>query len=126
MSYDLTGPEALTAAQQVEVLSAVLGKPLSYVNVPDEAAQKGMLDAGMPKPMTDAMIDLIQTLRSPHRADLRGARAARARASDLPRVGRAERRRVPLRGGLTLSVESSRRMPGDRRKMTLTQGTTTS
>jgi uncharacterized protein YbjT (DUF2867 family) len=63
-AYELTGPEALTPAEQVAILAKIAGKPFEYVNVPDEAAVRGMLDAGMPKPMADAMIHLIQALRS--------------------------------------------------------------
>lgn len=63
-AYTLTGPEALTTARQVEVLSEVLDKRLTYVNVPDEAAQKGMIDGGMPKAWAEALIGLIQQLRA--------------------------------------------------------------
>lgn len=62
-AYDLSGPEALTAAQQVAALGSVLGRTLKYVNVPDEAARESMLKMGMPPRYVDAMIGLIQTLR---------------------------------------------------------------
>jgi (4-alkanoyl-5-oxo-2,5-dihydrofuran-3-yl)methyl phosphate reductase len=61
--YELTGPEALTAAEQVAILSEVAGSPFQYVNVDDEVAVRGMLDAGMPRQMADAMIHLVQALR---------------------------------------------------------------
>jgi len=63
-AYDLTGPEALTTQQQVDILGSVLGRPLKYVNVPDEAARESMLGMGMAPRYVDAMIGLIQTLRS--------------------------------------------------------------
>jgi uncharacterized protein YbjT (DUF2867 family) len=63
-AYELSGPESLTTAQQVDALGSVLGRPLKYVNVPDDAARKSMNDMGMPGPYVDAMIGLIQLLRS--------------------------------------------------------------
>jgi (4-alkanoyl-5-oxo-2,5-dihydrofuran-3-yl)methyl phosphate reductase len=62
-AYELTGPESLTTAEQVATLSRVLDRPLTYVNVPDQAALDGMLSARMPKEWAEAMIDLIQMLR---------------------------------------------------------------
>lgn len=62
-ALELTGPKALTSAEQVAILGNVIGKPLKYVNVPDEAAQKSMLEIGMPPAYVDAMMDLIKTLR---------------------------------------------------------------
>jgi uncharacterized protein YbjT (DUF2867 family) len=62
-AYELTGPEAVTAIQQVATLGAVLHRTLRYVNVPDDAARKGMVDGGMPPAYADAMIDLVKTLR---------------------------------------------------------------
>jgi uncharacterized protein YbjT (DUF2867 family) len=61
--YELVGPEALTAAQQIAILSEVTGKPLEYVNVPDEAALQGMLGAGLPKPIAEALVHLVQAIR---------------------------------------------------------------
>lgn len=63
-AYDLTGPEALTCAQQVAILGEIAGRRFEYVNVDDDAAVRGMLDAGMPKVMADAMIHLVQALRA--------------------------------------------------------------
>jgi uncharacterized protein YbjT (DUF2867 family) len=61
--YELTGPEALTPADQVAILGEVTGRRFEYVNVEDSSAVKAMLDAGMPKPMAEAMIHLVQALR---------------------------------------------------------------
>lgn len=61
--YELTGPASLTPAEQVAILGEVAGKSFEYVNVDDEVAVRGMLDSGMPKPMADAMIHLVQGLR---------------------------------------------------------------
>jgi len=61
--HELTGPASLTPAEQVAILSKVAGKPFEYVNVDDDTAVRGMVDSGMPRPMADAMIHLIQALR---------------------------------------------------------------
>jgi uncharacterized protein YbjT (DUF2867 family) len=61
--HEITGPEALTPAEQVAILGEVTGGRFEYINVEDDTAVKGMLDAGMPKPMADAMIHLVQALR---------------------------------------------------------------
>lgn len=63
-AYTLTGPEALTCAQQIAILGEVAGRHFEYVNVDDESAVRGMLDAGMPKVMAEAMIHLVQALRA--------------------------------------------------------------
>lgn len=62
-AYALTGPEALTPAEQVAILGEVAGRRFEYVNVDDDAAIRGMTDGGMPRVMADAMIHLIQALR---------------------------------------------------------------
>jgi uncharacterized protein YbjT (DUF2867 family) len=62
-AYELSGPESLTTEQQVNQLSQVVGRPLKYVNVPDDAAKQSMLGMGMPPRYVDAMVSLIQMLR---------------------------------------------------------------
>jgi uncharacterized protein YbjT (DUF2867 family) len=63
-AYELTGPAAVTSAEQVETLGSVLGRPLKYVNVPDEAMRDSMLKMGMPEIYVTAMVGLVQLLRS--------------------------------------------------------------
>ncbi len=55
-TYPLTGPELLSAADQVEILGAALGRPLQVVDVPPEAAKAAMVDSGMPAELADAVI----------------------------------------------------------------------
>lgn len=57
-AYELTGPEAFTIAQVASVLGEVTGRKMSYVDVPESAASKGMLDAGMTSWQVDAMMEL--------------------------------------------------------------------
>jgi uncharacterized protein YbjT (DUF2867 family) len=61
--YHLTGPELVTAAEQVGIIGAALGKPLRYVEVPDEGARAGMLRSGMSETIADAILELIVQAR---------------------------------------------------------------
>jgi uncharacterized protein YbjT (DUF2867 family) len=42
--YDITGPEALSHNQVAEILSEVTGRSISYMDIPEEDARKGMKD----------------------------------------------------------------------------------
>jgi uncharacterized protein YbjT (DUF2867 family) len=48
-TYLITGPEALTFAEAAGQLSAVLGKPVRYMDVSREDARKALLQRGMPE-----------------------------------------------------------------------------
>jgi uncharacterized protein YbjT (DUF2867 family) len=78
-AYDLTGPEALTTAEQVATLAAVLGRPLKCVGIADSAVREGMLKAGTPETYVEARLGLVQLLRglgriepTPHVKNLAG------------------------------------------------------
>lgn len=58
-AYLLTGSELMTATEQVEIIGRVLGKPLRFVEVSDEAARGGMEKAGMPEVFIRAMLELF-------------------------------------------------------------------
>jgi uncharacterized protein YbjT (DUF2867 family) len=62
-AYELTGGELLSAADQTEILSRVLDKPIHYVDVPPSAAREGMLKNGMPPPIVDAVTELFEAMR---------------------------------------------------------------
>src|SRR3712207_2242902 len=47
-TYTLTGPEAITYGRIAEELSAATGRPVEFVDVPDEAARQGLVEAGTP------------------------------------------------------------------------------
>lgn len=63
-AYELSGPETITTQQQVDTIGSLLGRPLKYVAVPDDAARQSMLGMGMPPIYVEAMIGLTQTLRN--------------------------------------------------------------
>jgi uncharacterized protein YbjT (DUF2867 family) len=48
-TYLITGPEALTFAEAAEQLSAVLGKPVRYMDISREDARKALLHRGVPE-----------------------------------------------------------------------------
>jgi uncharacterized protein YbjT (DUF2867 family) len=57
-AYELTGPESLTYGQCADQLGAVLGKKVSYVDIPNADFKKTMLGYGTPEWMVDGLIDL--------------------------------------------------------------------
>jgi uncharacterized protein YbjT (DUF2867 family) len=58
--YVLTGDELLSAAEQVAIIGAAIGKPLRYVEVPEAGARAGMQKAGMNEIMIDALLELLR------------------------------------------------------------------
>ena len=57
-AYTLTGPEPLSIAQAAKAIGEVSGRPITYVDVPEEAAKQAMLGFQMPEWMVDAMMEL--------------------------------------------------------------------
>jgi len=52
---DMTGPEALTMAEIAAQLSDVVGRTVRYVNIDPAERRSGMLAAGLPEYLVDAM-----------------------------------------------------------------------
>ena len=64
-AYAITGPQALTTAQQVQTLGEVLGRSLGYVSIPDAAARDAMIKMGGLAPAwADGLLEMMVTLRS--------------------------------------------------------------
>lgn len=57
-AYTLTGPQALSGYELAETLSTTTGKPIQYLDVPEEAARAGMQKGGMPDWMTESLLEL--------------------------------------------------------------------
>ncbi|MFJ9824455.1 NAD(P)H-binding protein [Streptomyces sp. NPDC101160] len=55
--HRLTGPEALTAPQQAARVAALLGRPLTYVEAPREAAAEAMAAGGLPAGFAAGLLD---------------------------------------------------------------------
>ncbi len=62
-AYDITGPEALSDTQIAEKLSAILGRTVTYMVVPDDAMRQGLLSAGLPDWYADSLVKLYQFYR---------------------------------------------------------------
>lgn len=62
--YELTGPELLSGAELVHKVSAVTGKPLKFVDVPEAAWRQGMIDAGFPQPMVTTLLIYFSSVKA--------------------------------------------------------------
>jgi len=57
-TYELNGPEALSYAEVATKISGAIGRPVKYVDIPEEAQRKAMLDQRMPEWLVGALLDL--------------------------------------------------------------------
>jgi uncharacterized protein YbjT (DUF2867 family) len=62
--YPITGGEALTMTEVAAVLSAVVGAPVRYVDVPPEDARRAQLAAGFAPYLADALFELFAERRA--------------------------------------------------------------
>jgi uncharacterized protein YbjT (DUF2867 family) len=62
-TYELTGPEAITYQRIAEELSAVAGRPIEFVDVPEEAARQGFVEAGMPDWLVKHLVGVFGIIR---------------------------------------------------------------
>lgn len=69
-AYTLTGAEALSNTEVGQQLGAVLGKPVHYVAVPDEAAAAHMRQMGMDDWLVDALMSLNRLIAAGHAAGI--------------------------------------------------------
>ncbi|MFG3259382.1 NAD(P)H-binding protein [Streptomyces sp. NPDC048172] len=54
----LTGPEALTKAEQVRLIGEALGRPVRFEEIPAAEARAAMTAAGVPGDVADTLLDL--------------------------------------------------------------------
>lgn len=59
-AYELTGPEALNHGDVAQRISAVTGRPIQYVDIPEEAFREGALASGLPAFAVDALAELYR------------------------------------------------------------------
>ena len=62
--YILNGPEALTAREQVEILSDVLGGTIDFVDVTPEQLAQASIEHGTPVQLAEAMQNLNELFRA--------------------------------------------------------------
>lgn len=61
--YTLTGPRALTDDEQVALIGAAIGRPVTHVDVPDAAAAEAMRAGQVPEVMIDWLMSLNHVVR---------------------------------------------------------------
>lgn len=62
-TYLLTGLEAITYGQVADELSAATGRPVEFVDVPDEGARQAMVEAGVPEFVAEQLVKVFGQLR---------------------------------------------------------------
>ena len=61
---ELNGPEALSNSEIAKRLSKVTGREIKYVDIPESAQRKAMLDVGMPEKQVTSILELQEYYRS--------------------------------------------------------------
>jgi uncharacterized protein YbjT (DUF2867 family) len=62
-TYTLTGPAAITFEEVAGHLSEVMGREVEFVPIPDEAAQRGMIEQGLPEFVAGQIVAVFGVLR---------------------------------------------------------------
>jgi (4-alkanoyl-5-oxo-2,5-dihydrofuran-3-yl)methyl phosphate reductase len=63
-AYDLTGPELLSAHEQVEILSKVIGRSIECVDIPIEVAVKSAIANGLPEILVESLAEIWKRIRA--------------------------------------------------------------
>jgi uncharacterized protein YbjT (DUF2867 family) len=69
-TYAPTGPELLGYADIAAAFTSALGRPVAYSDIPPEAAKAGMLEAGLPEWIADAINELSAGMRNGEFAEI--------------------------------------------------------
>lgn len=64
LTYDLTGPEALTTGEVARILSDVSGRDIQHVDIPEAVARQAMIGAGVPAGFVEALLELHAFMRA--------------------------------------------------------------
>lgn len=59
-AYTLTGPEPISNYRAAEILSSVIEREIRFIDVSEDQAKKGMLDAGMPEQTSNWLLELYR------------------------------------------------------------------
>ncbi len=62
-SLPITGPEALSYAEMTETIAAVIGKPLRFEAISDEAARQQQIAWNAPPEMVEARLSIFRAIR---------------------------------------------------------------
>jgi uncharacterized protein YbjT (DUF2867 family) len=72
-AYDLSGPESLSYNQVAQILSVVLGRKITYRDLPEAEFRQEMAGAGVPGWLIDALIEAQHYARRGQAADVLGS-----------------------------------------------------
>jgi len=61
--YDVTGPQALSYSDVAVKVATAMGRPISYVDAPDDAVRQALLGAGLSGWFAGALVGLYQDYR---------------------------------------------------------------
>jgi uncharacterized protein YbjT (DUF2867 family) len=75
-AYTLTGPEALTHDQLAGVLTEILGRTITHIDLSPDDYLQGMLASGMPPELAERMLDLERYIREGRPGEVTGDIAA--------------------------------------------------
>jgi len=67
-AYAVNGPDPLNTAQLAAYLGEAAGRPVQYVDVPEEAAREAMTAGGSPAWQTEAMLELFAVMKAGYAA----------------------------------------------------------
>jgi uncharacterized protein YbjT (DUF2867 family) len=69
-AHVLTGPQALTNQEALDILGGVLGRTIQRVDIPEAAAVKSMREMGMPEMVVEVMSSLNQVIAAGYVAEV--------------------------------------------------------
>lgn len=72
-AYPITGPEALSYGEAAEILSSEVGKKISYVDISEESARKGLKEIGMDDWFINSLMELYAIVRAGYASNLSSA-----------------------------------------------------
>ncbi|MFC6011993.1 NAD(P)H-binding protein [Nocardia lasii] len=62
-TVELTGPDSLTYHHAAHHLTTLTGRPITYTDIPPEAAAQAMIADGIPAPAADQILEIFAALR---------------------------------------------------------------
>ena len=72
-AFDITGPEALTYSQVANIISDKVGRKITYIDITEDIAKKGLKQIGMDDWFINIMIELFRTIRAGYGSETTGA-----------------------------------------------------
>ena len=72
-AYPITGPEALSYGEAAEILSREVGKKISYIDIEEESARKGLKEIGMDDWFINSLMELYAIVRAGYASNLSSA-----------------------------------------------------